>query len=84
MTSNCTNVPISNGVPASCTITNTETTTTFTVNKVYCRAGPVTPVPVTVTCSSGIVTTLRHRGPWLTVLDGRPQLQRERLDLLGE
>jgi hypothetical protein len=56
-TSNCTNVSISDGVPASCTITNTETSTTFTVNKVYVPGGPVTPVPVTVTCSSGIVTT---------------------------
>jgi hypothetical protein len=57
MTSNCTNVPISDGVPASCTITNTETTTTFTVNKVYSPAGPLTPVAITVTCSSGIVNT---------------------------
>jgi hypothetical protein len=57
MTSNCTNVPISDGVPASCTITNTETTTSFTVNKVYSPSGPVTAVPVTVTCNSGTVTT---------------------------
>jgi hypothetical protein len=57
MTSNCTNVPLTNNVPASCTITNTETSTTFTVNKVYVPGGPVTPVTVTVTCTSGIVTT---------------------------
>lgn len=57
MTSTCTNVALTNNVPASCTITNTETNTTFTVNKVYSPAGPLTSVPVTVTCSSGIVTT---------------------------
>ncbi len=56
-TSNCTNVPISDGVPASCTITNTETTTTFTVNKVYSPANPHPAVPVTITCTSGIVNT---------------------------
>ena len=39
-----------------CTITNNETTTTFTVNKVYTDGGPA-PVPVTVSCSSGTVTT---------------------------
>jgi hypothetical protein len=54
---NCASVSLINNVPASCTITNTETSTTFTVNKVYSPAGPLTPVPVTVTCSSGIVTT---------------------------
>jgi hypothetical protein len=53
VTSNCNNVAIANAVPASCTITNTETNTTFTVNKVYSPGGPLTPVPVTVTCSSG-------------------------------
>ena len=51
--SNCTNVAISNGGAASCTITNTQTSTTFTVNKVYSPAGPATSVPVSVTCSSG-------------------------------
>ncbi len=64
---NCQNVPISTGVPASCTITNTETTTTFTVNKVYSPANPHPPVSVTVTCSSGIVTT-----PSGTVAPGSP------------
>jgi hypothetical protein len=57
MTSTCTNVPISDSVPASCTITNTETTTTLTVNKVYSPANPHPAVPITVTCTSGIVTT---------------------------
>lgn len=56
MTSNCGSVAITNAVPASCTITNTETSTTFTVNKVYSPSGPVTSVPVTVTCSSGNVS----------------------------
>ena len=37
----------------SCTIVNTQTSTTFTVNKVYSPAGPVTSVPVSVTCTSG-------------------------------
>lgn len=36
-----------------CTIVNPETSTTFTVNKVYSPGGPLTPVAVTVTCSSG-------------------------------
>jgi len=40
----------------SCTIVNPETSTTFTVNKVYSPSGPVTPVTVTVTCTSGTVT----------------------------
>jgi hypothetical protein len=44
------------GFAASCTITNTETSTTFTVNKVYSPSGPTTPVTVTVTCSSGTWT----------------------------
>jgi hypothetical protein len=57
MTSTCTNVAISDSTPASCTITNTETTTSFTVNKVYSPANPHPAVPVTVTCTSGIVTT---------------------------
>jgi hypothetical protein len=60
MTSTCNpsgGIPITTGVPASCTITNTETSTTFTVNKVYSPANPHPPVPVTVTCTSGIVTT---------------------------
>jgi hypothetical protein len=55
-TSNCGSVAIANAVPASCTITNTETSTTFTVNKVYSPSGPVASVPVTVTCSSGTAT----------------------------
>ena len=37
----------------SCTIVNDQTSTTFTVNKVYSPAGPVTSVPVSVTCTSG-------------------------------
>lgn len=53
MTSNCGSVAITNAVAASCTITNTETSTTFTVNKAYSPGGPVASVPVTVTCSSG-------------------------------
>jgi len=56
MTTNCGSVPIANAVPASCTITNTETSTTFTVNKVYSPSGPVTSVPVSVVCTSGIAT----------------------------
>jgi hypothetical protein len=56
MSSNCGSVAITHNVPASCTITNTETSTTFTVNKVYSPSGPLTPVTVPVTCTSGIVT----------------------------
>ena len=68
-----------------CTITNNETTTTFTVNKVYSPGGPLTPVPVTVTCSSGTVTTPSGQfGPWHAVLDRRPPLQPERIDLQRE
>jgi hypothetical protein len=37
----------------SCTIVNPETSTTFTVNKVYSPGGPLTPVSVSVTCTSG-------------------------------
>lgn len=40
----------------SCTIVNPETNTTFTVNKAYSPGGPVTSVPVTVTCTSGTLT----------------------------
>lgn len=40
----------------SCTIVNPETSTTFTVNKVYSPSGPLTPVAVTVGCTSGTVT----------------------------
>jgi len=54
---NCSSVSLANNVPASCTLTNTETSTTFTVHKVYSPAGPVTAVPVSVTCTSGIVAT---------------------------
>lgn len=56
MTSNCGSVAITNAVPASCTITNTETSTTLTVNKVYSPSGPITAVPVSVTCTSGNVS----------------------------
>ena len=37
----------------SCTIVNTQTSTTLTVNKVYSPPGPVASVPVSVTCTSG-------------------------------
>ena len=37
----------------SCTIVNNQTSTTLTVYKAYSPSGPVTSVPVSVTCSSG-------------------------------
>jgi len=44
-----------------CTITNTQTSTTLAVSKVYSPGGPLTPVTVTVTCTSG--TVVPNSGP---------------------
>ena len=49
----CATVAIAVGGTPSCTITNTVTSTTFTVNKLYSPAGPAASVPVSVTCTNG-------------------------------
>ena len=82
--SNCTAVALTNGVAASCTITNTQTSTTFTVNKAYSPSGPITSVPVSVTCSSGTpVAASGHGEPRHPVLDDGHRL-RARLHLHGD
>ena len=53
-TDDCAGVPIAvGGTPPSCTITNTLTSATLTVKKVYSPTGPTASVPVSVLCTNG-------------------------------